>query len=84
MDSPSTSVGLSERSLKTDQLPGDVCDACALSPKSMREGPCFSRKRVALLVNQPTTRDVQSVPQRGPSLLAADASYPQPQSERSK
>jgi hypothetical protein len=34
MDSPSTSIGLSERSLKTDQLSGDVCDACALSPIS--------------------------------------------------
>ena len=39
MDSPSTSVGLSERSLKRDRLPGDVCDAFALSPISMREGP---------------------------------------------
>jgi hypothetical protein len=39
MESPSTSVGLSERSLKRDRLPGDVCDAFALSPISMREGP---------------------------------------------
>jgi hypothetical protein len=65
MDSPSTSVGLSERSLKKDRLPGDVCDAFALSPISMREGPsilasavpCHQRQAVRVSARcQPTRR----------------------------
>ena len=35
INSPSTSIDLSERSLKTDQLPGDGCDACALFLKPL-------------------------------------------------
>ncbi len=42
MDSTSTSISLSERSLKRSQSPGDVCDACAFSPFNERTGVAFA------------------------------------------
>jgi uncharacterized membrane protein len=47
----------------------------------MREGPSLAAS--TLLVDQPATQGVQPTPRRGASLLAADASYPQPQPDTS-
>jgi hypothetical protein len=81
MDSPSSSIGLSERSPKRDELSGAVRDACALSPISMRERLSLPASAWPLLVDYSTTRDRLFAPLRSASLLAGDASCPQPQKE---
>jgi hypothetical protein len=82
--SPSTSIGLSERSPKRDGLSGAVRDAHALSPISMRERPPLPASALSLLVDYSTPRDKLFAPLCGASLLAGDASCPQPQKERSR